>query len=122
MDEKEQLSTATVQSTNAIDNQTRETKTSMLELARECGIGTQVHIDAGQSLSNQMNTWMSDDLATLATLQRTMNEAMSKSRTQLKTKTMPYLLNQSKRNIQAYKFFESRNEASKHKHLNETKH
>ena len=102
MDEKEQLSTATVQSTNAIDNQTRETKTSMLELARECGIGTQVHIDAGQSLSNQMNTWMSDDVATLATIQRTMREAMSKSRTQLKTKTMPYLLNQSKRNIDSW--------------------
>ena len=89
-------------STTTIDEQTRVTKTSMLQLARNCGLGTAVQFQVGQELSNQVSTWTSENLSSLRNVQRTMNDVMSKTRTSIK-KQISGLQNQTDRMVKEWK-------------------
>jgi small-conductance mechanosensitive channel len=86
-------------STNSIDEETRNTKMSILELVRECGESTNVQMKIGKELITSVSTWIGDDCSKLMNIQRCMNETMSTARNSIKNQTLPFMINQSERNM-----------------------
>ena len=96
------VSDTTNDSTETIDTVSSETKTSMLEMARNLNLVSNENIHCAQKLAEQLQTWIGKDIPVLAGIQRTLANSTHHLVTETIETTLPNLRDGSKQALETH--------------------
>ena len=81
---------------DSVDMLSRETSCSMLGMSRKFSLAAQQHFTSLDTLSEKLNTSIGDDVSRLASLQRTISEAVSSTKTNAEQVIIPRMQGEAK--------------------------